>query len=166
MFVRILGIILPVFSIVAVGWLYAIRVKPDMGWVNRINISVLLPALVFSALASKDFDLAANLPLIAAGFAVVIGSGLLAWPIGKLLHQDHRTWIPPMMFNNCGNMGLPLASLSFGQQGLSAMVTLFAVSNLAQFTLGVRIVRRDAALLPILRSPMVIATFLGFAVAL
>jgi len=71
-----------------------------------------------------------------------------------------------MMFNNCGNMGLPLASLSFGQQGLSAMVTLFAISNLAQFTLGVRIVRRDAALWPILRSPMVIATFLGFAVAL
>lgn len=90
MFVRVLGIILPVFSIVAVGSLYAIRARPDMVWVNRINIDVLLPA----------------------------------------------------------------------------MVTLFAISNLAQFTLGVRIVRRDAALWPILRSPMVIATFLGFAVAL
>jgi predicted permease len=166
MFVRILGIILPVFSIVAVGWLYAIRVKPDLGWVSRINISVLMPALVFSALASKDFDLAANLPLVAGGIGVVLGSGVLAWPFAKLLHQDYRTWIPPMMFNNCGNMGLPLAYLSFGPPGLSAMVTLFAISNLTHFTLGLHIVNRDAALWPILRSPMVVATFLGFAFAL
>src|SRR6185503_10318661 len=163
---RILGIILPVFSIVALGWLYAARVKPDLGWVNRINLTVLMPALVFSALASKDFDLAGNLPLIAGAIGIVLGSGLLAWPLGKLLHQDYRTWIPPMMFNNCGNMGLPLAYLSFGQPGLSAMVTLFTISNLAHFTLGVHIVKRDAALWPILRSPMVVATFLGFAFAL
>ena len=140
--------------------------KPDLGWVNRINIAVLLPALIFSALASKDFELAANLPLIAGSIGVVLGSGLLAWPFAKLLHQDHRTWVPPMMFNNCGNMGLPLAYLSFGQPGLSAMVTLFTISNLAHFTLGVHIVKRDAALWPILRSPMVVATFLGFAFAL
>ncbi len=166
MFVRILGIILPVFSIVALGWVYAARVKPDLGWVNRINIAVLLPALVFSALASKDFELRSNLPLIAASIGVVVGSGLLAWPFAKLLHVDHRTWVPPMMFNNCGNMGLPLAYLSFGQPGLSAMVTLFSISNLAQFTLGVHIVKRDAPIGPIFRSPMVIATFLGFAFAL
>ena len=165
MFVRILGIILPVFAIVAVGWLYAVRVKPDLGWVNRINIAVLFPALIFSSLSSKDFDLGANLPLIAGAIGVVLGSGLLAWPFAKLLHQDYRTWIPPMMFNNCGNMGLPLAYLSFGQPGLSAMVTLFAISNLAHFTLGVHIVNRNATLWPLLRSPMVIATFLGFAFA-
>ena len=74
--------------------------------------AVLLPALVFSALASKDFELAANLPLIAGSIGIVIGSGLLAWPFAKLLHQDYRTWVPPMMFDNCGNMGLPLAYLT------------------------------------------------------
>ncbi len=166
MLVRILGIILPVFSVVALGWVYAARVKPDLGWVNRINISVLMPALIFSALASKDFELASNLPLIAASMGVVVGSGLLAWPFARLLHLDYRTWVPPMMFNNCGNMGLPLAYLSFGQPGLSAMVTLMSISNLTHFTLGVRIVSRDAPIGPIFRSPMVVATILGFAFAL
>jgi malate permease and related proteins len=166
MLVRIFGIILPVFAVVALGWLYARRVKPDLGWVNRINMAVLLPALIFSALASKDFELAANLPLIAGSIGVVLGSGLLAWPFAKLLHQDYRTWVPPMMFNNCGNMGLPLAYLSFGQAGLSAMVTLFTISNLAHFTLGVHIVNRNAKLGPVFRSPMVVATFLGFAFAI
>jgi len=163
---RIIGIILPVFSIIALGWLYARRAKPDLGWVNRINIAVLAPALIFSALASKEFDLTANVPLIAGGIGVVLGSGLLAWPFARLLRQDYRTWMPPMMFNNCGNMGLPLAYLSFGQVGLSAMVTLFTISNLVHFTLGVHIVNRHAAFWPVFRNPMVVATFMGFAFAL
>jgi len=166
MFVRIVGIILPVFSIIALGWLYARRAKPDLAWVNRINITVLAPALIFSALASKDFDITANVPLIAGSIGVVLGSGLLAWPFAKLLHQDYRTWVPPMMFNNCGNMGLPLAYLSFGQAGLSAMGTRFTISNLVHFTLGVHIVNRHAAFWPVFRNPMVVATFLGFAFAL
>ena len=48
----------------------------------------------------------------------MLGSGLLAWPFAQLLHEDRRTFVPPMMFNNCGNMGLPLAVLAFGQAGL------------------------------------------------
>ena len=37
---RILGIILPVFSIIILGWAYARRVKPDMTFVNRISMNV------------------------------------------------------------------------------------------------------------------------------
>ena len=165
MLVRILGIILPVFSVIALGWIYARRAKPDLTWVNRMNMVLLGPALVFSALANKDFDIASNLPLLAGSLGVVLGSGLLAWPFAKLLHQDYRTWVPPMMFNNCGNMGLPLAYLSFGQAGLSAMVTLFTVSNFVHFTLGVHIVNRHASFWPVLKNPMVLATFLGLVFA-
>lgn len=110
---RILGIILPVFSVILLGYFYARRAEPDMTWVNRINMNLLAPALIFSALASKDFDLAANRELIVGAVGVVLGSGLLAWPFARLLHEDPRTFVPPMMFNNCGNMGLPLAALAF-----------------------------------------------------
>ena len=159
---RIVGIILPVFSVIVLGYLYARRAKPDMAWVNRININVLAPALIFSALASKDFDLLANGGLILGGIGVVLGSGLLAWPFARLLHEDPRTFVPPMMFNNCGNMGLPLAVLAYGPPGLSAMVAMFTVSNLLHFTLGLHIVDRHAAFWPVLKNPMVIATFVGF----
>ena len=165
MFERLLGIILPVFLVIALGYAYARRAKPDMTWVNRINMSVLAPALIFSSLASKDFDLAASRGLMLGAVGVVAGSGLLAWPFAKLLREDVRTFVPPMMFNNCGNMGLPLAALSFGQAGLAAMVALFTISNLLHFTLGVHIVNRRAAFWPVFRSPMVIATFVGFAFA-
>ena len=165
MFERILGIILPVFLVVALGYVYARRAKPDMAWVNRINLNVLAPALIFTALSSKNFDLTANRWLILGGVGVVLGSGLLAWPFAKLLREDPRTFVPPMMFNNCGNMGLPLAALGYGSIGLSAMVAMFSISNLLHFTLGVRIVNRSARIGPLFRNPMVIATFVGFAFA-
>jgi len=163
---RILGIFLPVLLVIALGFAYARRAKPDMAWVNRINMNVLAPALIFSALAAKDFDLVANRLLILGSIGVVLGSGLLAWPFAWLLHEDRRTFVPPMMFNNCGNMGLPLAALAFGPAGLSAMVAVFTISNLLHFTLGVWILDHHAKFGSLLRNPMVIATFAGFLFAL
>jgi malate permease and related proteins len=166
LFQRVLGIILPVFGIILLGFVYARREKPDMTWVNRINVNVLAPALIFTALASKDFDIMTNAKLILGAIGVVAGSGLLAWPFTRLLHVDPRTFVPPMMFNNCGNMGLPIAALAFGPVGLSAMVAIFTMSNLLHFTVGVHIVNRHAAFWPVFRNPMVVATFAGFAFAL
>jgi predicted permease len=159
---RILGIIVPVFLVIALGFAWARRTKPDMAWVNRLNMTVLAPALIFTALAGRDFDLAANRLLILGSIGVVLGSGLLAWPFARLLHEDRRTFVPPMMFNNCGNMGLPLAVLAFGQAGFSAMVALFTISNLLHFTLGVWIIDHRARFGSLLRNPMVLATFAGF----
>jgi predicted permease len=163
---RLAGIILPVFSIIALGWFYAHRTKPDMATVNRISMNVLAPALVFSALASKDFDVAANRMLIVGSIAVVLGSGLLAWPVARLMREQARTFVPPMMFNNCGNMGLPLAVLAYGSAGFSPMVALFTISNLLQFTVGVWILDHHARFGRLLRSPIVVATVLGFAFAI
>src|SRR5690348_11168 len=163
---RIAGIILPVFSVIVLGWLYAWRVKPEMSTVNRISMNVLAPALVFSALASKSFDVGANKLLLLGSVGVVLGSGLLAWPVARLMHANVRTFVPPMMFNNCGNMGLPLAALAYGTAGFSPMVALFTISNLLQFTLGVWIIDHHARFGSLLRNPMVIATVVGFAFAL
>jgi predicted permease len=163
---RILGIILPVFSIVLLGYFYARRVKPDMAMVNRISMNVLAPALVFSALASKEFDVAANRWLLVGSIGVVLGCGLLAWPFARLTGTSARTFVPPMMFNNCGNMGLPLAALAYGAAGFSPMVALFTISNLLQFTVGVWIVDHRASVGNLARNPIVIATVAGFAFAL
>ena len=163
---RILGIILPVFSIIAVGYFWGRRVQPDMGMVNRISMNVLAPALIFSALSSKSFDVFGDAPLILGSIGIVLGSGLLAWPFAKLLHQDPRTFVPPMMFNNCGNMGLPLAVLAFGDKGFAPMVALFVASNLLHFTLGAWIIDHHAKFGKLLRNPMVWSTIAGFLFAL
>lgn len=169
MFARVVAIVLPVFVVIGVGYLFARirgeRVRAEMGALNSVNLNVLAPLMCFSALASKDFNLAAYVPLV-YGSAIVIGvSGLLAWPIARIAGFDPRTFVPPMMFNNCGNMGLPLAVLAYGAAGFSPMVALFTISNLLHFTLGVWIINHHARFIYLLRNPMVIATIVGFGFA-
>ncbi len=168
-FERILGIILPVFIIIGLGYGYARlrgeRVKTDMGAVNRVSMDVLCPLLVFTALASKDFDVVQNATLILAGVLISVGSGLLAWPVARLLGYDARSFIPPMMYNNCGNMGLPLAVLAFGTAALPAAVALFMASTLIYFSVGVKIIEsgrsQHTPMWRFLVSPMMLAMMLG-----
>jgi hypothetical protein len=175
MFQRILGIILPVFIVIAIGYAYArLRgdaVKSDIGAVNRVSMDVLCPLLVFTALASKDFDIAHNGVLILAGVLIALGSGLLAWPVARLSGYDVRSFVPPMIYNNCGNMGLPLAVLAFGQGALPAAVALFMACNLVYFSVGIKIIESGrnaphASFFKFLASPMMLSMIVGMAFAI
>jgi malate permease and related proteins len=126
-----------------------------------VSLHVLGPLLVFTSLAGEDFRLGGNAAFVAGGVAVILVSGLISWPIALLARVSPRTFVPPMMFNNCGNMGLPLAVLAFGRPGLAAMVLLLVASTLLQFTLGSRIVSRHAEWKALATSPMIIASVLG-----
>lgn len=163
---RIGDVIIPVFLIVAIGYGYARRQVPDLSTFNRIALDVLAPVLVYSALAAKDFHLADHVPLLIGGTVLILGSGLLAWPLARVFGAQPRTLVPVVMFNNCGNMGLPLALLAFGPANFGAAVALFSVSNLFHFSLGARITSASARTRDLLTSPLMIATALGFVSAL
>jgi predicted permease len=78
MLFRIVSIVFPIFIIVLVGYAYGRRHSPEMQAANRLNMEVFLPALIFSALAGKTFNLADNAPIALGAAVVVLGSGLLA----------------------------------------------------------------------------------------
>ncbi len=172
---RIIAIILPVFIIVAAGYAYArLRgetARADMGVLNRLSSDLFCPLLVFTALSGRDFSLADNGVLILAGFLISLGSGLLAWPVARMLGYDARSFVPPMMYNNCGNMGLPLALLAFGPTGLPAMIALFMACNLVFFSVGIKILESGrhggkGSPLSFLASPMMISIIAGIAFSL
>lgn len=161
---RIVEILFPLFALVALGYVVGKRHRPELSGANRLNMDVFTPALVFAALAGQHVDVAAYLPLVLAALVLVLGSGALGWGLARRLQEDPRTLAPPMMFNNCGNLGLPLALLTFGEQALAPMVVLFIVSNLLHFSLGVWLLDRRARLTHLWRVPTVLAAFAGLAV--
>ncbi|NDV12263.1 AEC family transporter [Crenobacter caeni] len=163
---RIVATILPVIVIVAIGWWYGRTVKPDMRALNRVNMDVCVPLLVFSALADRGFDLAAQWRLVPAATLVILVSGLIAWPVARALGVNARTLLPAAMFNNSGNMGLPLALLAFGPEGFAGFVVLFVISNLLHFTLGAYIFSPRTRIAGLARNPIVIASALGVAASL
>jgi len=164
---RIVAIIFPVFSIVAVGYLYArYRHNTDMSSGNRLNMEVFIPALIFDTLSASDYALTDYLLLTLGGAAVVLGSSLVAWPVARLLGYQWKTFVPPMMFSNSGNMGVPLIILTFGSAALPAAVLLFAIENFLHFLLGQQMITQRWSLKSVFQNPMILATLLGIGVAI
>ncbi|WP_126445401.1 AEC family transporter [Sulfuricystis multivorans] len=169
MFFRILSIIFPIFAIIGAGWLYA-RLRHrngggiDMAFANQLNMEVFVPALVFAALVSKDFALGSYRDLALAALLLMFGSGIVAWWLARLLGEQPKTFVPPMMFVNSGNMGLPLMVLAFGDGALPAAVVLFFVENLLHYTLGTWLLDHHARLWNLWRVPVIFAALLALAV--
>jgi malate permease and related proteins len=163
---RLVAILFPIFAIVAAGYFYGRRHKPEMAVANRLNMDVFVPALVFAAMAGKSFDLAAYAPLALGGLLVIATCGLLAWPVARLVGVAPKTLVPPMLFNNSGNIGLPLAVLAWGEAALPAAVILFMVENTLHFSFGARLLDPHARLLTLWRVPVVFAAIAGLTVAL
>ena len=166
MLIRILEVMIPVIVVAGLGYLYSLRYRTDLAAINAISVNVFLPALVFTVMSSQDFDLTRYPGLAIAAAAVFFGSGLIAWPIANFLKYDVRTFVPPMMFNNCGNLGLPLALLAFGDSGLAPAIVLLIVTNLLYFSFGIYIVDQQVHWRSVLLSPPILASVAGLVVSL
>lgn len=163
---RLAAILFPIFAIIGAGFFYGRKHRPEMAVANRLNMDVFVPALVFAAMAGKSFDLAAYAPLALAGFLVLAACGLLAWPVARLASVQAKTLVPPMLFNNSGNIGLPLAVLAWGESALPAAVILFMVENTLHFSFGAKLLDPKTRLLMLWRVPVVFAAIAGLTVAL
>ncbi len=161
MIFHVLEITLPVFAIVLIGYLYT-RVRPlVMDEPNRLNFEIFIPALLFFVLSEKipqDFQFGR---LALAGTIVVLGSGLILLPLTRLLGFRPIEFLPSMMFNNSGNLGLPLAIFAFGEEQFPGAVVLFVVMVSFQQTLGTLMLEGKLNPLVIAKNPVFIATSAG-----
>lgn len=158
---RIFLTVFPLFITVLVGYLYGRYKKPDMALANQLNMDIFVPALIFFVLSDKSFDLVQFQALAAGAAMVILGSGLLIWPLCKLLRVQPKTFLPPMMFSNSGNLGLPLIILAFGEHALPAAIVLFIVEMTLHFTVGIYMMDHRTNPLRLLRMPIIIATIAG-----
>lgn len=162
---RIAGIVVPIFLVVLVGFLYGRKHAPDMEAANRINMDVFTPFLILSVFASRPLDLGDYAPLAVAAVLVTLIPGLGAWLLARALGVHWKTFVPPMMFRNSGNMGLPLFLFTFGDAYMPAAVILFIVENTLHFTVGMWMINPGTRLLLILRNPMILAAIAGLLIA-
>lgn len=163
MLLRIAAIMAPLAAIVALGWFYARRTRPDLAGANRLVVDLCLPALVFASLSGKPLDLAGQAPFLGGAAAVIVLSGLLAWPLARWAGTDARAFLPTVMFGNVGPIGIPISLLAFGADGLAPALLLLVLSNVLHFTLGAQLMSGRADLAGLLRSPLIAATALGLA---
>ena len=163
---RLLAILFPLFFIVLAGFLVGRHTRPDLSQANRLNMDVFVPALIFGALASKNFHIADYFPLALATFLLIGLFGAIGWSLARGIKISPQTLVPPIMFNNCGNLGIPLALLTFGQEAFAPAVVMFAISNLLHFSFGCWLLDRSIRLHQVWRVPSVLAALAGVSISL
>ena len=131
---------------------------------NVLNMDLFTPALIFSTLAVQQVAIEQYGALVIGGACVVLGSGLLGWPLARLFKQQEKTLLPPLMFNNSGNMGLPLMLLAFGEAAMPAAIALFLIENFLHFSFGAWLLDHRVRLVTLWRVPVLFAGVAGYIV--
>ncbi|MES9975209.1 MAG: AEC family transporter [Candidatus Thiodiazotropha sp.] len=152
---------LPVFGIALLGYIYGRLCGSDILSVNRINMQLFVPALLFYVLSEKIPDTQEWKTIAWGALMIIIVSGIVSFPLSRLLGMRPRVLLPSMMFSNAGNLGLPLAALAFGDQLLPLAVVAFVVSISLHFSLGIWLVSGRIHPTELLRNPVFLATLAG-----
>lgn len=161
MLIRIFEIVFPIFAIVVIGVGYGRLRKPDMHVANQVNLHLFIPCLVFSALIQQPLSAVADINLLTAAILMHVIPAILAIPVIRASGYPLKTLLPPAVFANAGNLGLPVFVLAFGQIALAPAVVLFLVMNILQFTVGVWFLDREIQWYRVISQPLVIAAILG-----
>ena len=149
---------------------------PDAGYVlSRLSFFVLSPALLFTVLAEADVDaLFSNLLPTAASVAVLnvalfLLVAILVW---RRAVPEATIGALAAMYANATNMGLPLSAYVLGDPATSApviLLQLIVVSPIAltilDLSTGGKLSVGRILLQPV-RNPLIIASALGFLIAL
>lgn len=161
MFLKIIDITLPIFAIALIGFVYSRRVKPDLASANKLVVDIALPMLIFTSLATKNFDPQAAIAFTGASVLLILVSGVLAWPVARFSGASARAFLPCVMFTNVGPVGIPLIVLAYGPEGLAPAVVLLVISNVLHFTVGAGVMSGRVDWRMVWANPLVWATLLG-----
>ena len=176
----IIDVVLPVFAIIASGWLCGRLGLLGDGASQALNGFVYfaaLPALFFGAMATVPLAQTLNLPFILDYMGAVILLGIITWILGGRLFpvQGDQRGLQNMsaLFSNTGYMGIPLLLTAFGEVGkLPAIIStvLNGAIVMAFYIALVEFHQSDAehrmkvfgdAALGVVKSPLVISAALG-----
>lgn len=164
MFEQLVSIIAPVLICAAIGYGWALRGRPfNTEMVTHLVTAVGVPCLVFTTLVNVDIDLDALGLMAGATVGAVALMAIVGALILKAWGQPIRAFLPSAVFPNTGNMGLPLAMLAFGPEGMALAVAYFTVCIIFQFTLGVALSAGVMSVQALLRVPTIYAMAIALA---
>lgn len=159
---EIFAIIAPVFLAAGVGFAWRkIGLPYDTALVTRLLTNVTTPCLVFSRLGTLEIPVETFGMIAASAVASIFVFATCGYLALKLLKVPMAAGLGPIMFPNCGNMGLALSLFAFGESGLALGLCFFVVAATAQFTLAPWLSSGHFSAAQIIRAPLIYATVIS-----
>ena len=167
MIYEVLTVIAPVFIIAGLGYFWVKRELPfDNATISSLVMYVGSPCLIYSALTSNAAETAALGMMSISAFIVILMSLIFSWVFLKIAGWKLTTYLPALIHPNCGNMGLPLVLLAFGQEGLALGMAYFFVNSISQYTLGMAISSGQFDIRQLMKQPIIWAVIFFLTVIL
>lgn len=152
----------PILLCVLVGFGLAKFRRPfDNKMVGSLVSNVGYPTLILSHLSAQHISIGAFFESIAAALSAVACFGAIGFLFLTVLRLPVRALLSPLMFNNVGNIGLPVAMLAFGSQGLAYAIAFLVVVLLGIFTLAMWLPQGQVSFADLLRKPAIYAVVLA-----
>lgn len=156
------NVLVPVLLCVLIGFgLAKIKAPFDHKMVGSLVANVGYPALILSHLESAPVTLNAFMTTVAAAVIMVVSFAFLGFLFLKAARLPIRAFLSPMMFNNVGNIGLPVSALAFGTQGLAYSLAFLIVVIVGIFTVGIWLPSGRVRPRDILDKPVVYAVLIA-----
>jgi predicted permease len=167
----LLEVVLPVLLVAAVGGWVGRKLGFSTDTFSKAVFHLFSPCLVFLSIADIELEAGDIGRLVGVAIIVFAANALAAWLWGAARRTDpatNATNILTASVVNQGNMGLPMATLAFGDAGLQVAVLIFVTGVVLWSSAGIALgslasgagSRRRAMTAP-LRYPAIYATLLG-----
>lgn len=154
------------FLITAAGYLYGRKRKLNLSGINDFVIYLATPALIISSLSEDPIELALA-GKVFVSVCLVIGVSLVAGLIViRALKMPVKVYLPPVLFANTGNMGLPLVLFAFGEAGFNVAILYMVSTTVLHYTVGILILSYEESPLEIFRLPLVYSAVAGVLISI
>lgn len=167
LFLNLMNVVVPVLICAAIGYGLARFDAPfDSKTIRTIITNVGYPTLIISHLSAGHIVFDRFLIMAAAAACSVACFGIIGFAFLKLMKLEVRAFLSPMMHANVGNIGLPIALLAFGSEGMAYAMGFVVVVVMSIFTVGMwipsgRFSLRDLVTSPIVWAVAIALTLLG-----
>ena len=154
-YIKLFEVLFPVFFVVGIGYyLGKTNQKIDTTFITSFAANIGTPAMVIYAITSTgiNFEIFRDYfwyYLLAISLFALVGIITLH----LLKTKDIIRELPPLIFPNTGNMGLPICMFAYGSKGLGVSASITSLIILCHFTLGVFLADRKFNLNVILKNP-------------
>ena len=154
-YIKLFEVLFPVFFVVGIGY-YLGKTNPkiDNTFITSFAANIGTPAMVIYAITSTgiNFEIFRDYfwyYLLAICLFALVG----IFTLYLLKTKDIVRELPPLIFPNTGNMGLPICMFAYGSKGLGVSASITSLIILCHFTLGVFLADRKFNLNVILKNP-------------
>lgn len=162
MYQQLIPIVAPVMICALLGYGWARSGLPfEREFLTRIIMNIGSPCLILNGITGLDVDPQAFGSMLLVSVTILVTCSLIGSVVLMIARKPLRSFLPPVVFGNTGNLGLPLCLFAFGSEGLGLAIAVYLVYSVTQFVFGPLVQGREPAWRTLVKTPMIYAALIG-----